>query len=215
MTVRYLYTESDPRENRAHYMYSPFEGRNLFVGYREDRHRLLENSSPGVAAHYEKLIVNLMSSAAVEPSAPATRDYTDERRIDTESLLYKCVDDIVTGQFKWYWAEFFQRKVEVARYIRQSYGPDRKPNGLALASAEAHCLLAYVLAYCVSRSPIPVRFKWLNALLKLTDTVSACRLSATEPFSEASLRAAVTYELTVIDGELVRHGIGSLREFAD
>jgi hypothetical protein len=189
--MSYRYTERDLlAEPPYHYMFTPFEGEALLVGYVQSRRAAIDGWD-----------------AALPPPTQAAGDFPEPGAgpIETETLLRQLTDyalgrgDCAAPAFC-HWAGVFVRKFETFKRLRRSYTAGLTALDRTPVDGAAYAHLGFIAAQVADAEDL----RLLNALLKVNDHV----LSA--PVREdlrGLVHHAVQRELSLVAGLAGRLGV--------
>lgn len=187
----YQFSRTHPAANPAHYMYAPYGGAAFLADYLSDRRSLLD----GLGAQLP--LPDL--SPAVLPWLPCG--------IETEPVLAACVACPPGHVGRTELADFFLRKIEVARQLRKAYAETGRPATEEEAGASAYALAAHLFADEVSVNSGVSRLRWLNALLKTGDILSLYRAEFRTAPAAAHVAHAIAIEIGAICSDADRLSI--------
>lgn len=179
----YRYSARAPAADPAHYMYSAFEGEGFLSSYLDDRESLVALLPPPSS--------RATGRGGPPPSLPCALTTADVATL----YLEKADGDAKAWRTL---AEFFLRRVEVARCLRRAYGNDGLPAGAEEAPFGAYIAVAKMLASEVASSEGREQLRWLNGLLKLLDIASHRRADAARHAQGAVLRECVAVEIAAV-----------------
>jgi hypothetical protein len=192
----YRYVIGDPRQNRAHYFYAPFEGLDFL-------------------RHWARARVDFMATLNIEDVVPPALDFPPDlgsQAIACEPNLRACASALAKkaapdSQLE-EWAGFAQRKIEIAHRLRAQYDTNGKMACQEDADSAAYAFAAYLLAWRTVRHGDAVqRLKWLNALLKCIDILTVAAKPGLDSFAAFCAKQALLVEHNQVLREAERLGV--------
>lgn len=195
--MSYPYAETDPGENRQHYMYSAFGGSAFLSDYLAARQAWLDT---------------LPTAHAIPSGKPPPLPRPDQP-FDTAQVLLACALEETAGRAApLEWARVFVRKIEVTRRLKTRYHPTISPVTSDLADADTYAYAAFVLARAMSRAMAAngdeaEQLRWLNALLKGLDCLLARRTEPMSAYAIGCAREAVDLEMRAVRSIAQRLGV--------
>lgn len=192
----YRYVARDPRQSRAHYFFSPFEGIEFLRSWsrsRADFMATLDN-------------VNVLIPALDLPPYLGFQGVACEPdlRACAAALANKAApDSLLAG-----WSNFALRKIEIAHRLRAQYDTNGKMVGQEDADPAAYAFAAYLFAWRMVRHGNAVeRLKWLNALLKCIDILTVAAKPGLDSFAAFCAKQALIAEHDQVFREATRLGV--------
>lgn len=163
----YRYAATDPRREPGRYFYAPFEGPAFLDAYRASRRDALAALAALAGGDRPDAAGGWSSGPRPGAAIPAP----GSGPVVTLELLRAVDDPAVDPRRVDPWLGVIVRKLEVARVLRDAYGPDLRPTGHAEAHPDAYAHAARILARRATRDG-GSQLRLLSTLLKAGDLLA-------------------------------------------
>lgn len=163
----------DPRVNRRHYMYAPYEGPGFIDRFVRQRDSLKMRCASILAARESREISGLVDDASDLNADPLVPSNPVSMELFQLAEAHENID--VRGRMLGHdrcW--FFAQKIDVFHRLRREYNYDGRMATVADAGPDAYAFASNLLSSHLSLpQPLSTTLRWANPLLKALDVVSA------------------------------------------
>ena len=221
--MKYAYTQNNLVDTRFHYMYTPFEGKDFLLAYNHQRLHIIKKLSTNrktfqeqqrVDTHLPEEIRALATNGAAKTDILKSHQTTvitylpGQIDFETYPLLLDLLHTLFysnapSTNFK-NWIDYLLKRFEVSKRLYKAYHANGKPKVKRYKNLREYVLFNLLLACIYQRTQ---NLKYLNTILKLSDTICSANILQVGPLSQIVALTAIELEHGFIETLIKKHKI--------